>query len=235
MIVRDGWPFILVGLILTVIFVLSALRWDSQWLILIASCLAALTVFTTFFFRDPIRTVEEGPLALVSPADGRVVAIERIDNHPHLGGPATRISIFLSIFDVHINRVPASGTIDYVKYKPGRFLAAFKDKASDLNEQTEIGLTTTGGHRLVVKQIAGMIARRIVCRLRQGDIVTAGEKFGMIRFGSRTDLIVPAGSDIRVKVGDHVKGGTSIVGYLPQAAASKPEPSVSTKQSDAGL
>ena len=119
----------------------------------------------------------------------------------------TKVSIFLSVLNVHVNRVPASGKIDYVKYNPGKFFAALADKASELNEQTEIGMTTASGQKIVFKQIAGMIARRIVCRLTPQENVAAGERFGMIRFGSRTELFVPVNTKISVKPGDKVKGG----------------------------
>ena len=214
MIVRDGWSFIFIALILAVAVLIGALRWDSLLLMIVASCLAVLAVIITFFFRDPDRIIPEDSQLMLAPADGLIVAIEPID-HPHIEGPATRVSIFLSIFDVHINRVPCGGVIDYVTYIPGKFLAAFADKASDLNERTEIGLTTPQGHKLVFTQIAGIIARRIICRLNEGDSVAAGERFGMIRFGSRSDLIVPSNWDLAVQMGDRVKGGTTVMGYLP--------------------
>ncbi|RKX27118.1 MAG: phosphatidylserine decarboxylase family protein [Candidatus Zixiibacteriota bacterium] len=220
MIVKDGWPFILITLALTIILLLGSLRWDSLFLIVLSSCLAIVTLFMAFFFRDPDRVIPDAPLAIVASADGRIVRIEPF-NHPHIDGSATRVSIFLSIFDVHVNRVPVSGIVDYVKYNPGKFLPAFVDKASDLNEQTEIGLTTSEGHRIVFTQIAGIIARRIVCNLKQGDDVTMGERFGMIRFGSRCDLILPAGSSLKVQVGDRVKGGTTIIGYLSTHAGNQ--------------
>lgn len=223
MIVRDGWSFIIAALALTVAVLVGALRWDSIVLMVLASCLAVLTVLIVFFFRNPDRIIPDDPLALLAPADGKVVAIEPMD-HPHIEGPATRISIFLSVFDVHVNRVPCTGTLDYVKYNPGQFLAAFEPKASDLNEQTEIGLTTPQGHKVVFKQIAGLIARRIVCRVKEGDSVKAGERFGMIRFGSRSDLIVSVDCSLKVKVGDKVKGGTSVMAYLPTSKSNQPEP-----------
>ena len=125
----------------------------------------------------------------------------------------------MSIFDVHVNRIPADGSVEYNKYNRGKFFKAFLDKASDENENTEIGITTVFGQRLVVKQIAGLIARRIVCHLKPGDTVTAGARFGMIRFGSRAELLLPAAADIRVSKGDHVKGGETVIGYLATAAA----------------
>ncbi|MEA2031820.1 MAG: phosphatidylserine decarboxylase family protein [candidate division Zixibacteria bacterium] len=217
MIVKDGWPFILIALVLTVVLLLGALKWDSLLLIILSSLLAVITLFMAFFFRNPDRIIPDVPLSILASADGRIVKIESF-NHPYVDGPATRISIFLSVFDVHVNRVPVSGIIDYVKYNPGKFFPAFEDKASDLNEQTEIGLTMPEGQRLVFTQIAGILARRIVCNLKKGDTVSAGERFGMIRFGSRCDIILPEESTLKVKIGDRVKGGTTIIGYLPAPA-----------------
>lgn len=215
MIAREGLPLIVIGLVITVALVWAALQWDSWWLFSAGALLALLSLFTIFFFRDPPRRVTAEPDLLLAPADGWIVSIDTLDNHPYIEGQAVKISIFLSIFDIHVNRIPATGMIDYVRYHPGKFFAAYQDKASQLNEQTEIGMTSEGGHKLVVKQIAGFIARRIVCKLHEGDPVSVGERFGMIRFGSRTDLFVPADSDLRVRVRDHVKGGLTVIGRLP--------------------
>jgi phosphatidylserine decarboxylase len=215
MIAREGLYIILTGLIMTIGLVLVATRWDSRVAFAFSLIFGCLTIFIAYFFRDPSRSVTPGHGMLVAPADGRVIAIEKLSHDPYLGGAAQKVSIFLSVFDVHVNRVPASGRIDYVRYNPGRFFAAFKDKASHLNEQTEIGMTTAAGPRIIFKQIAGLIARRIVCKLKEGAEVDAGERFGMIRFGSRVELIVPASAEIQVSVGEHVKGGGSVVGYLP--------------------
>ncbi|MDH4155740.1 MAG: phosphatidylserine decarboxylase family protein [candidate division Zixibacteria bacterium] len=219
MIAREGIPFIAVGLVLTVLLIVLATRMDSRWLFAFTLITAVLTVFTTFFFRDPPRSFTRGPNILLAPADGRIVSIDSLEHHPYTGGKALKVSIFLSIFDVHVNRIPAAGTVEYVRYNPGKFLAAYVDKASEVNEQTEIGIVTSGGEKIVVKQIAGLIARRIVCRLTHGAKVSAGDRFGMIRFGSRADLIVPAASEIRVKQGEHVLGGQTIIGYLKGSPA----------------
>ncbi len=215
MIAREGLPFIVGGLAVTAVLAWAALRWDSLWLFGAGALLAVLTLFTIFFFRDPPRVVSVDTDLILAPADGRIISIDTVENHAYVGSRAVKISIFLSIFDVHVNRIPASGTIDYVKYNPGKFFAAYRDKASYLNEQTEIGMTTKDGHRLVIKQIAGLIARRIVCKLRERDAVSAGDRFGMIRFGSRTELFIPADSHLRVRLGQHVKGGLTIMGRLP--------------------
>jgi len=217
MIAREGLPFIMLGLALTAIPVWLALRFDSLWLASVAAVMAVLTVWVIFFFRDPERSFEPAPGVLVAPADGKVLAIDTIPNHPFVGGETAKISIFLSVFDVHVNRIPADGRVDYVKYNPGKFFPAFRDKASDMNEQTEIGMITPDGSRLVVKQIAGIIARRIVCRAEEGQSYAAGVRFGMIRFGSRTELFVPVETEIKIRAGDKVRGGETIVGYLKVA------------------
>ena len=225
MIVREAWPFIAMGSLLTVALAFAAARFNSMLLFVIGLVMAVLTLFTFFFFRDPERVCPDQPDILLAPADGKVVAVTPIGFHPYIGSDAVRVSIFLSIFDVHVNRVPASGVIDFVNYNRGKFLAAFVHKASQENEQTEIGMTTEGGQKLIFKQIAGLVARRIVCRLKPGDRRVAGDEFGMIRFGSRADLIIPADSRIEVEVGDRVAGGESVIGYLNPVPMSGQEPS----------
>ena len=214
MIARDGWTFIAVGVILTVVAIWMATRWDSRVAFGLSVLFALVTVYVAYFFRDPDRTVKLEPDMLVAPADGRIVVVDTLDSHPFVGDGTIQVSIFLSVFDVHVTRVPAAGTIDYVQYNPGRFLPAFVDKASELNEQTEVGLVSRTGRKLAFKQIAGVIARRIVCHLEPGDRVAAGERFGLIRFGSRVDLLLPPDSRVLVKLGDRVRGGESVIGYL---------------------
>lgn len=218
MIARDGLTIIATALVITILCILGAARFDSRTLFVLAIISGLMTLFSTYFFRDPDRSFAPREDLLIAPADGRIVAIEPLSNHPFVGGQAVQISIFLSVFDVHVNRIPTDGTIDFVRYHKGKFLAAYEDKASLENEQTEIGMTATGGQRLVFKQIAGLIARRIVYRVSEGQAVTAGERFGIIKFGSRTDLIVPAASRIEVKKGDRVKGAETVIGYLPAPA-----------------
>jgi phosphatidylserine decarboxylase len=218
MIAREGLPFILIGLAVTTVLAWASLIWDNWWLLSLAALLSLLTLFTLFFFRDPPRHIHTDSNQLLSPADGRILSIETVKNHSYLGDDALKISIFLSILDVHINRIPATGRIDFVRYNFGRFFPAFKDKASELNEHTEIGMTTGIGHRILFKQIAGIIARRIACKVQQGDAVVAGARFGMIRFGSRVELFVPVDSELLAKEGDHVKGGLTVLGVLPRIA-----------------
>ncbi len=202
----DGYRFILPLLALTVLF--AALGW------MIPAGLAFLALaFVVNFFRDPERAIPSEPGAVVSPADGKVVEITE-DKDPWLTGPAVRISIFLNVFNVHVNRIPEAGTIKGIRYNRGKFLNAASHKASLDNEQNAV-LLECGPHLLVVKQIAGLIARRIVCWVSEGRACQRGERFGLIRFGSRVDLFLPASSEIRVRVGDSVKGGADILARLP--------------------
>jgi len=169
------------------------------------------TAFTLYFFRDPERQIPEGDCLIVSPADGKVVGIDSVEHVPFLDGPAKRVSIFLSVFDVHINRSPIKGKIAYRHYSPGEFLAAFEPKASVKNEQNAVGIEDADGYRVLVKQIAGLIARRILCWKNPGDQVGAGERFGLIRFGSRTEIYMPLDARIEVRLGQRVQGGSSVI------------------------
>jgi len=175
--------------------------------------LALLALGVLAFFRDPARTIPEGRDLVVAPADGRVVAVEPEPPEPGEEAPRVRVSIFLSLFDVHINRSPVAATVDRVQYTPGSFLPAFQDKASQRNEQNRIDLFD-GDRRLTMVQIAGLVARRIVCRARPGDQVARGQRIGLIKFGSRVDLYLPRTIELRVQVGDRVRGGNSVIGHL---------------------
>lgn len=170
--------------------------------------------FCLFFFRDPERAAPGGAGSLVSPADGRVIDVRPVHENDLLGEATTRISIFMSPLDVHVNRSPVDGTVDRVRHTPGRFHAAFADKASDENERNAMVLTAAG-RRFLVVQIAGAVARRIVCRRAPGDRLTRGERFGMIMFGSRVDLYVPPDVRVRVRRGERVRAGVSVVAELP--------------------
>lgn len=235
MIAREGLPFIIMGLILTASFIIAAIRYDSIgpvsniWMFAMSVLMSVLTMFVIFFFRDPVRNVPDGIDIVVSPADGKVLSIEKLDNHPFTGEGTVKISIFLSVFDVHINRIPVGGKVDFIRYHPGKFFVAFEDKASDENEQNEIGLVRSNGQKIVVTQIAGMIARRIVCRLKPNQEVATGERFGMIRFGSRTELFLPSGCEVMVEAGDHVTGGLTVLAKLGRSKADK---EISTTKED---
>ncbi len=202
---REGWPFILAPLIL------AATLWAAGWRVGGSSALI-LSLMVVLFFRDPPRHIPKGEGLILAPADGTVVQVTRYQGD-ELEGQATQISIFLSVLDVHINRAPFPAVVERVEYRPGAFRLAWQHEASAANEQNLILLKAPEG-RLVVKQIAGFLARRIVCRVSAGQKLEAGERIGMIRFGSRVDLIVPARAEISVKKGDHVKGGISVVGAI---------------------
>jgi phosphatidylserine decarboxylase len=182
------------------------LRWTVAGVILIG-----LAAFIFYFFRDPERVIPADAAAIVSPADGRVVVVTDEEN---AGRPGKRISVFLAIWNVHVNRSPATGVITKMNYCPGKFSAAMRESASSDNEQNVITLATDAGE-IVFKQIAGLIARRVVCWKKPGDRVARGERIGLVRFGSRADLWLPRDSEMLVKVGDHVAGGSSIVAYWP--------------------
>jgi phosphatidylserine decarboxylase len=206
-IAREGWPFILVTLALAM--GAFALRW--HWA---GGVLLVLLGFMLNFFRDPERKVPQDPKLVLSPADGKIVQIIDAPASGPLGPGYKQISIFLNVFDVHVNRAPIAGTITDVKYNPGEFLPAFEDKASEKNEQNRATMED-GSFRIAFTQIAGLIARRIVFKKKVGDVVAAGERVGMIKFGSRTDIFLPASVKIEVHVGDRVKGGLSVIGVRP--------------------
>ncbi len=182
------------------------LRWNvAGWLLI----LLALFVFS--FFRNPDRVIPADPGAIVSPGDGRVVVVQ---DEEYAGKPGKRVSIFLAVWNVHVNRAPAAGTITKMEYRPGKFLAAMRASASTENEQNIFTVSTAAGE-LMFKQIAGLIARRVVSWKKKGDYVARGERIGLVRFGSRVDLWVPRDAEIVVKVGQNVKGGSSVLANWP--------------------
>ena len=201
----EGWPFILVPAAVAAGLALTGRRW-------LAWPFAGAAAAALGFFRDPERVIPALPNAVLSPADGRVTEVSDVDD-PFVG-PAVRVAIFLSPLDVHVNRAPISGLVVSVDYMPGRFVAAYRPGAHETNERCALHLQGETA-RVTVVQIAGIAARRIVCRVGAGEKLAAGERFGMIRFGSRTDCYMPRGTEIRVKPGDRVTGGTTIIGVLP--------------------
>ncbi len=219
---NEGFPFVIGALFAAVVLWGVWFYVPNLWSFLGGILGTLLIIFFAYFFRDPLRVIPVGDGLLLSPADGKIVGIKELESHPWLQSPAIQISIFLSPLDVHINRIPCAGTIEFVNYKKGKFLAAFNPKASEANEQTEIGLTTDNGTKIVFKQIAGILARRIVCHLENEQKVAGGEKFGMIKFGSRTDLIVPSGTQIDIRLGQRVKGGETILGRMSNSSNSNP-------------
>ncbi len=210
---KAGYPFIAGGLAVAVLglFVWQPLAWVG----------VLFTLFCLYFFRDPDRILPPRANVFVAPADGLVVSIEQAVPPAELGltsAPRTRVAIFLSVLDVHVNRAPIAGTVEKIAYHPGLFLSAAEDKASDDNERNALLLRLPTGEDVVVVQIAGLIARRILCEAREGQTLAAGERFGIIRFGSRTDLYLPEGCAPLIAVGQRMIGGETVIAELPGAA-----------------
>ncbi|MFA5073772.1 MAG: phosphatidylserine decarboxylase family protein [Nitrospirota bacterium] len=205
-IAAEGWPFILPLAIITVF--LFVFGWRNVGIGALVICL-----FVLFFFRDPERAIPEGKDIVVSPADGRIVVLKNVYEPHYLKQEVIQVSIFLSVFNVHVNRSPIGGIIKQVQYHPGKFHVASVEKASLENEQTAM-VIANGNRTILVKQIAGLIARRIVCYAKPGDAITSGERYGLIRFGSRVDLFLPKDTALQVVLGDRVKGGRDIIGVL---------------------
>lgn len=180
------------------------------WLVCFGAPVLLLGIYSICFFRDPKRRVPTDPGLVVSAADGTIVGVEDFTETPYYSGPCKRVSIFLSLFNVHVNRAPATGTVSEIQYRPGKFLDARLPETSDANEAMNVYLATEHGP-MTVRQISGLVARRIVCRCRIGDRLERGEKFGMIKFGSRTEIYLPPNTEVLVKVGDKVKAGETVI------------------------
>jgi len=204
---KEGFPFI--GAAAGVTLLLGWLGWTVA-----AIGGALLTVFVSWFFRNPARVVPQGPGLIVAPGDGKVIAIEEEFEPRYLKERSIRLTIFLNVFDVHINRMPCEGIVEDVQYQPGLFLVASKPEATIKNEQNALMIKAKQGAKVLCVQVAGLLARRIVCWVVPKDRAVCGERFGLIRFGSRMDTFVPIGTAIKVAVGDHVKGGETILGEL---------------------
>ena len=206
-----GWPFVLGGLVLGIIALLLIHPF-------VGIAVLVLTTFFLFFFRDPERVADVPAAAVVSPADGRVMVAGVPTVHTFPANDWQQISIFLSPTDVHVNRMPVSGRVTHVEYHPGRFLPAYRSEAGELNEFTEVRVDHHG-ITVVVRQIVGILARRIVCRVKEGDHVHAGDRFGVMKFGSRMDIFIPAASTLQTRVGEKVVGGVTVLATLPSHAA----------------
>ncbi len=208
LIVREGRPFILFFLVLC----LAALVFSTLWLSLL---LLVITFFVAWFFRNPERGGPTEENIVTSPADGRVIKIEETPGNDLFKAPAKKISIFMNVFNVHVNRIPCSGVVRAIEYRKGKFLSANLDKASELNERNAVLIGRDDGREIMTVQIAGLIARRIVCWLKTGMQVRKGDRFGLIRFGSRLEVFLPMDTAISVNVGDKVKAGVTPLGTLP--------------------
>ena len=210
---KEGFSIIFGVILVALVLTIGAVVLNSTLLKISAVLVWIFVVFSFYFFRDPERTVPPDENLILSAGDGKVVDIKEVFEDRYFHGQARKISIFLSVFNVHINRIPISGKVGYFEYKPGKFVQAFKPIASTENEQTIIGIEN-GKTKVVVKQIAGILARRIVCHIREGYSVKRGERFGMIKFGSRVDLIIPLDAEVLVKLGDKVKGGETAIAKI---------------------
>lgn len=208
-IVREGLPFV------GAVGGAAALAWGAG-MAAPAAVLASVTLFTGWFFRNPRRHVPSVPNGIVSPGDGRIVGIEEEYEPKFFKDQTLRVSIFLNVFDVHVNRIPCEGTVEAISYQPGLFFAANRPEATLQNEQNALLIRSGDGFKVLCVQVAGLIARRIVCWASPGESVSCGERYGLIRFGSRVDLYLPLGSHLTLEVGHYVKGGATLLGTLPQ-------------------
>ncbi|WP_300670468.1 phosphatidylserine decarboxylase family protein [Desulfoluna sp.] len=206
-IAKPGIPFILVACVSTLF--LAVIQFNT-----LALLSFFITLFVCYFFRDPDRAVEEGVGYLSSPADGKVIFADVVDENPYIDGKCFKISIFMNVFNVHVNRVPFGGIIKAIHYHPGKFFNASLDKASKHNERNALVIETESGVTFATVQIAGLVARRIICGVKEGDTVVQGRRFGMICFGSRLDLYLPTDFACRVSIGEKVQAGTTVMGVL---------------------
>ena len=212
---REGLIFIAIAALIALGTFALAMNRRSWPLWLLAFVLLLLALWVAYFFRDPERTGPRGERVVIAPADGKVVLIQEVDEPTFMGGRSKRVSIFMNVFNVHVNRYPVSGTVRHVKYNPGKFLNAAVEKSSLENEQMSVGLETSNGTRLLVRQIAGLIARRIVTYSKEGEQVEQAQRMGLIRFGSRVDVFLPLDATIKVKPGEMTIAGSSEIAELP--------------------
>ncbi len=213
---REGRPFIIASALLALILLVLAAQRGGLWWVL-AIVVAVIAAWVAYFFRDPERAGDRGERLVVAPADGKVVLMTEVDEPTFVQGRAMRISIFMNVFSVHVNRYPVSGIVRHVQYVHGKFLNAVSEASSAENEQSSVGIDT-GKHRVLMRQIAGLIARRIITYSREGEQATQGERMGLIRFGSRVDVFVPLGSVVHAKIGDLTVAGSTVIAELPATA-----------------
>lgn len=212
---REGLLFIAIAAVIAVGAFGFAISRRSWGLWLAAFVLLLLALWVAYFFRDPERTGQRGPSLVVSPADGKLIMITEVDEPSFVQGHAIRLSIFMNVFNVHVNRYPVDGAVEYIHYNKGKFLNAASDKSSLENEQMSVGIGT-GRYRILVRQIAGLIARRIVTYSKVGQHIRQGDRMGIIRFGSRVDVFIPVGSKILGKLGDVTTAGVTVLAELPK-------------------
>ena len=205
-IAKEGYPYIIIFAATTIV----ALLLGGKWMVIAPF---VITVFMFYFFRDPEREIPEGEGLFVSPADGKIILIKDVFEKEHLKADVKEISIFMSPFNVHVNRTPCDGKIKNIQHNKGKFMAAYKDEASFKNENIEMTLKTKYGD-ILVRQVAGYVARRAVCRANAGDSLKRGERYGIIKFSSRLDVYLPKNTEIKVKLGDRVRAGETVIGVI---------------------
>lgn len=204
----EGVPFIISAILITSVCIYFKWTWATV-------IFGLTTLFVAWFFRNPQRYPPSDPKAIISPCDGKVIRIETVESHEMLPGPLKKISIFMNVFNVHVNRIPNDGVVEVIRYYPGKFLTANLDKASTENERNALVIGLENGEKMLVIQIAGLVARRIVCWVAEGMSVNKGERFGLIRFGSRLDVFLPPLTNLCVRVGDKVRAGETPIGEMP--------------------
>ncbi|MGB2697363.1 MAG: phosphatidylserine decarboxylase family protein [Candidatus Zixiibacteriota bacterium] len=209
--VKEGANLVVATLIFSLVLFFLSILLHGEILFIGGGLFLAFSMLFSFLFRDPERKIPQGENLVLAPADGRIVSLENFSENEFLKSPGMKMSIFLSLWDPHINRNPVSGVVKNLKYHPGRFHPAFREKSSLENEQTEIWLENEKV-RVIMKQIAGILARRIICRLKPGEMISAGKRFGMIKFGSRVELYLPGCVEIDVQLNEKVKAGETIIG-----------------------
>ncbi len=209
----EGVPFIIASWLVFAVLIVAA-AFAQWWWTPLATVWGVICLWVPWFFRDPVRTGPRDDRLILAPADGKVVSIVETNEPDYLKRRVTRVSVFMNVFDVHVNRLPMSGVVEYHKYRPGKFINAAKDKASVDNEQMSVGICSPKG-AILVRQIAGLVARRIVNDTRPGEAVRQGERLGIIRFGSRLDTLIPVSASVTVKVGERTSAGVTVIAKWP--------------------
>lgn len=214
MFAREGYLTIFIAVLFALFLCAGAYYLDHWFSYVIYAAAGLLVAFILFFFRDPDRDITKGENLVISPADGKVVLIQNVEEDRYIEGTAKQISIFLSPLDVHVNRVPVSGKLEYLEYHPGQYLMAWDHRASELNERADFGVRHKSGVKVFFRQITGFMARRIVYHIEQGEEIHAGERFGMMKFGSRMDILVPANVEVDISEGDRAVAGKTILATI---------------------
>jgi phosphatidylserine decarboxylase len=217
MFAREGYATIAIVLVFSLLVVWGASHLNSWFSYVIYTAVGLLSLLTIYFFRDPKRISPQDPNLILSPADGKVVVIKQIEENTFLNTKATQISIFLSPLDVHVNRVPVAGDLEYVEYFPGKYLMAWEDHASEMNERAHFGVKHPSGMKFLFKQITGFLARRIEYHIKEGDKLYGGQRFGIMKFGSRMDILIPEGVEIFAKEGDRTVAGITVIGRIGES------------------